>query len=313
MCLISVKTIGADLPIDEDLKEGESGNKDGIGIAYWKNNTKEVLIKKDFLNIDTFLLWLHENIKKEDSCVIHFRYATHGLKDMGNRHPFPLTKNTELLRKTELVCQSAVAHNGIISEYNRHETYSDTQKFILDILSDDTIKNNLESEGIKKLISSFVGSDRLAILTNTGKIHLWGDYEKEKDIFYSNSGYKRKNYLTRMYHQYYKSDMDGYDYVNKDLNKNWEGFKDRCEGCLENKFVRYVEVVKENKNSELRKLCKKCRKKSKKGDLDLGVDTSKESEECAYCQKEYPLENMNDYQQIRICDDCLTLVNSSLG
>jgi predicted glutamine amidotransferase len=313
MCLISVKIIGVDLPKDEDLKEGESGNKDGIGIAYWKNNTKEVLIKKDFLDIDTFLTWLHLNIKKEDSCVIHFRYATHGLKDAGNRHPFPLTKNTELLRKTELVCQSAVAHNGIISEYNRHTKYSDTQKFVLDILSDETIKNSLESAGVKKLISNFIGFDRLAIITNVGKIHLWGEYEKEGDVYYSNSGYKRKSFFGRMYNTDYESVDNEPRFANSSIRKDWEGYKDTCEGCSENKFVRYVEVKKDDGTSVYKKLCKKCRKKGRKGELPLGVLEDKSAEECAYCQIQHPKENMNDYQQIRICDDCLTLVTSSLG
>lgn len=324
MCLIAVKVPGAKLPKDEHLINGEQHNSDGIGIAYWKKDSTDVNIKKDFKNINDFLDFLHKNIKEEDACLIHFRYATHGLKDEGNRHPFPITKNKELLRKTELICQSAVVHNGVISEYNKHTKYSDTQKFVLDILSDDSIKNNLESPAVRKLVLNFLGGDRLAILINTGVIYLFGDYEKEDDIFYSNKGYTyqtRKNFeVTRNnWNGYYDYSDDGENYKTEITPKEkfllkgfdkWEGYMDICEGCLEKKHVRYTEI--EGHNVAFR-LCKGCRKRIRKGKLKMPNKTELFDEMCQCCNEWLPREELKLYQNYLLCLTCYADITKELG
>ena len=298
MCLITVKTINSELPKDEHLIEGESTNSDGIGIGYWKSGSNEVAIKKDFFNIHMFLNWFHENIKKEDACIIHFRWATHGLKDAGNRHPFPITKNKELLRKTDLVCQMAVAHNGVISDYARHVKFSDTQKFVLDILSDDSIKNNIDSPAIRKLVSNFLGNDRLSILNNKGEIYLFGDFEKEGDIFYSNGGYQTYKYSGNFlgFRDNRRSFVDDEEktqketkFLNSTITEEYEGFTDVCEGCKQKKFVRYIEIKNDTGEEFTALLCKKCRRAIRTGQLI--VENSEEKEEkiegdeiCDMCQ-----------------------------
>ena len=191
MCIIAVKAKGIELPKEAHLRNCENRNKDGIGIALIKDGTTEIRIKKDFKDINEFIPWFYDNVKVEDTCMVHYRLATHGLKDVGNRHPFPVTKNKELLRKPEVICQIAMVHNGVISQYGTHVKFSDTQKFVLDILSDEAIKNNITNPAVQKLISHFLGGDRLAIMLANGEIFLWGSWETEGEIKYSNDDIKK--------------------------------------------------------------------------------------------------------------------------
>jgi hypothetical protein len=183
--------------------------------------------------------------------------ATHGLKDEGNRHPFPVTKNKKLLRQTNLICQMAVAHNGVLSQYTEHKKYSDTQKFILDILAEEDIKNHLDNEKIRKLINSFLGGDRLAILRNDGVIFIFGEWIEEGEILYSNSGYKVPIYT-------YKS---SYGKFSSNLEDNNRGYISNCECCGEEKFCNWMTDLTDKIQEWL--LCKSCRKRYRKGKVKV--------------------------------------------
>ena len=333
MCLIVVKPKGANLPQAYHLREGEKNNKDGIGVAYWKQNTNEVHIKKNFVDITEFLEWMPANITIEDALIIHFRFATSGLKDEGNRHPFPITKNKELLREVELVCQQAVAHNGVMTSYSGHAKYSDTQKFVIDILADEKIKNNLDSEAVRKLIASFLDGDRLAVLDSNGSLYILGEWVKESDIYYSNSQYK--TYVTA-YGGVYGN--DNYGYTNDYYSDYWQvknnqpkqieqkvdliskktslkigeiignGFHDNCDGCGHHKHVHLVEL--ENATGQY-SLCKSCRKGLRKGEFGLDDDglSQKEKEKvmvkCYSCLEWVDELNTVMYEGNRYCDICI--------
>ena len=249
MCVIVSKGMGVALPKDEYLRNAADNNKDGIGAALHKAGTNEVIIKKDFLNVEALLTWLHLVVVPEDSLIIHFRIATSGLVDEGNRHPFPITKNKELLRETNLVCQSAVAHNGVLTDYGKHATYSDSQKFILDILSDDAIKNNLTNPTILKLINSFLSRDRLCIMLATGQQILLGDFHEDEKVKYSNLSYKTS------YKRVYRGTTENvYNY--KHTVPVVTGKQDWCEGCKKTQ----PDVRKMNYKKAEVNLCKPCRK-----------------------------------------------------
>ena len=299
MCLGAVKYAGAELPKDEHLKEAEVRNKDGIGVSYWKPGSTEVNIKKDFKDVSELISWLKENIKKEDVCLIHFRLATHGLVDVGNRHPFPVTKNKELLRKVELVCQMSAIHNGILNQYGDHKKYSDTQKFILDILAEEDIKNNLDNEKIRKLIGFYLGGDRLAILRNDGTVFLFGEWVKEGDIFYSNSGYK-SYILTNSYFDRRKGDS----YVTT------------CEGCGEDKNCKWISDLTDKIQEWL--LCKSCRKQYRKGKLTvenffINMDErdcedakwKTVDKQCENCRQWVTENELFPYYQYKLCRKCV--------
>jgi hypothetical protein len=317
MCLIAVKAIGVDLPKDIYLREADKINSDGIGVAWWKSGSSEIKIKKNFLNIEELLRWMHETIKVEDSMMIHFRWATSGLKDKGNRHPFPITKNYQLLRSEELICQQAVAHNGVMSDYAKSKTYSDTQKFIVDILADDAIKNNLQNPTVRKLIENFIGNDRLSIMDNSGHMYLIGDWEKDEDIFYSNYSYKpRTNWLQNYWHRDSGSGWRGWhrDFetttptnssIGKSISKtlkNPDGIYEICEGCHQKKWVIEMEV------KEITfLLCKKCRKGVRKGRLTIDKDDDKDNTlgQCDGCKTWIDKKTMISVDGAKLCESCI--------
>lgn len=249
MCVITVKDYGVNLPEEKSLRNCYSKNRDGIGVAFKKKDKQFIFIKKDFKNFKTFYGWMKNNITPEDLLVIHFRFATHGLVDKGNRHPFPITRNIKLLRSLNLKTRYAVVHNGIL-DYRNHRKLSDTQKFIIDILSSEKIKNNLKNKTIQKLITSFIGEDKLAILSMEDGLILFGNYIKHSDgCLYSNKGYEdipiRKYYEVKSEKSSDKVywNNSGIKYiVEEDINKDnpYKAIGKFCELCFSyNKNVRY--------------------------------------------------------------------------
>lgn len=243
MCLIAVKHQGIGLPDKKKLENGYKNNPNGVGIAILPKGKNQIYIKKDFKDFDTFYTWANNNIGIEDIAVIHFRLATSGKVDIGNRHPFPITRNRLLLRKTNLLCNYAVAHNGILSDYSiKDKKYSDTQKFILDILAG--VKYKLDNEAVLKLIRGYIGSDKLAIIdARQRKLILIGEYINDEGISWSNSGYK-----------------DDYKKWDK-----WDKSEWGCELCDNTKKVKYDEREKAF-------LCKKCRRGIKRKGWNAWLD-----------------------------------------
>lgn len=320
MCLIIAKEAGVKLPPEDYIRSAAIKNSDGLGIAYWKPGSASLRIKKDFTTVNTFLTWFRKNIKQEDSIIIHFRLATSGLKDNGNRHPFPVTLNGKLLRETDLACQMAVAHNGVLSQYNGHKKYSDTQKFIMDILADPAVKDNLGSEAIRKLIDEYLNRDRLSIMETSGRLYLFGDFETENGIHYSNSGYKP---LTRNW----ENDCGyGLGWKDRGLNSYYDRekyleHKDKnivhitmCVGCFNKKHVKTVEY----QDNEY-ELCKKCRKKLRKGMLpslitnsgitDLEEVTEIKCDNCAELTDKKDIHKIDDYFMCTKCKKTCNLIN----
>jgi len=313
MCLIAVKEHHKELPKDEFLIEANSRNPDGIGIAYWKPGKNEVYIKKDFKTIKVFLEWLKENIKLEDICIIHFRMATHGLKDEGNRHPFPITKNKELLRKVEQVCQMAVAHNGVLRDYGQHKKFSDTQKFVMDILAEESIKNNLRDRAVMKLVNNFIDGDKLAILDKDGMLYYFGDYNEFEGIKYSNYSYKKLELAVSQW-----SPMGFNHSFDTKIGKNYITHTiDTCDGCGKNKLL-----MEFTHNKQMYLLCKSCRKQVKKGKLILpsyyggglyedekyGEDDDIPEECCCEgCHKLVKVVDQVLFEGIYLCKECIGL------
>jgi len=312
-CLIAVKEAGVIFPQDKYMVEANDHNADGIGIAFFKPGDTEVHIKKNFKSVAEFMKWTKENIKQEDICVIHFRLATHGLKDAGNRHPFPVTKNKKLLRETESVCQMAVAHNGVIRDYGHHDKFSDTQKFVLDILAEDAIKNNLQDRAVQKLINNFIDGDKLAILDNEGSLYYFGVFNEFEGIQYSNYSYKPVEYLPA-----YKYDPDKWKNWRKDAEKDtkqyWKDidkkadkdvqYVDFCDGCHEKHLLREV-----TRGDDMFYLCKSCRKQARKNKLQIFLDYDAEIKKedtvrCESCEDTVPKANSQIVYGSIVCDTC---------
>lgn len=79
------------------------------------------------------------NISKDSALLIHFRKASRGKVNPELTHPFPISNNMEVLKKTFIKTNYAVAHNGTIKEMNKflkkNRELSDTILFIQKYLS----------------------------------------------------------------------------------------------------------------------------------------------------------------------------------
>ena len=158
MCIIIAKEKGKKLPSETVLKKCWKANPEGGGFMF--NSNKKVIIEKGFMKFNDFYnrlieCDLHHNLKKS-TLIIHFRVATSGLVDNGNCHPYPITNNINLLRKTEIECEIGVAHNGVIREYNgKDNILNDTQMFIIEVIDDliaNTKKEYYKSKTFKKIL-----------------------------------------------------------------------------------------------------------------------------------------------------------------
>lgn len=303
MCLIVAKSSGVKIPYIKYLRNANAYNPHGIGIAYWKNKHNEVIIKKDFEDVELFIKWFKKHIRKSDACVIHFRFATSGLVDNGNRHPFPLTRSGEIIRRQNFKCKIAVAHNGVVSQYSNYSNksqdknkFSDTQLFIMDILQDPLIKQNLENKTIKKLLEDFVGNDKLAFINNNGNIIRFGDFKQSRGIYYSNESYKEETHR-------YSVEQSGDYGQQRTVVRPWENtsvkhyFENKCEGCGKVKLVCYRQI---NRTSAL--LCDGCEKKFTK---NFENNEKEGIIECSNCQTEKSVGVMYRYGDQLICEECV--------
>lgn len=255
MCIIIAKPFGVDLPTLEILENCFTSNRDGIGFAFNKTGDKPV-ISKGFANvkkltrmIDTF------NIGKGHNLLIHFRFATHGMKDQGNCHPFPLVHNFEDMRRLHCACDTAITHNGVFGGLPASDKYSDTMKFISGVLSSPEIINNIESPAVKELVKGYCGhSSKLAFL-RAGGLTTIGGFEEDKGIYYSNTQYKP--WITRSYGNttQYCQEHQVWDNCHKDRNgQEWcysHKRYDHCEYCLDHKTMDTCEYEKEQVSKAL--------------------------------------------------------------
>ena len=248
MCIIIAKPEGVAFPSLETLQICNTNNDDGCGIAYHKKGGDTVHIKKDFPTVEDMWDYLVTNVGAEDSALIHFRLATSGLVDYGNRHPFPITQKDELLRSPDLVTDLAVAHNGVFSRWNNKQgELSDTQLFIKNVLADELIRANLEGNiAVQTLLSDFIGGSKLAILDNAGNVSVWGHFVKDEGLYYSNSSYldAKVTYssLNQQWAEYehqphfnFREDTPFGGYLSERLG-------DTCESCYEAFSVNIVRI-----------------------------------------------------------------------
>ncbi len=332
MCIIICKPTGVALPKDEWITNSESNNGDGIGICLKKAGGKRVFIKKDFKNGLETIAWIKANVVPEDELIVHFRLATSGKKDEGNRHPFPITLNKKLMRKVEVTCKRAVAHNGVMTQYSGHKKYSDTQKFTMDMLARPAIRENLWDEGIQCLLKEYIGTDKLAILDYEKGLLLIGDFEKDEGCYFSNDGYKRvrftgtvgfcsrTEYLVnrRPYHtRYYQNGFyhDEYGY-NRDA---WEtpvrnevedtkievertSIMEACDSCGGWSHVKMCSLEDNN----VMYLCKKCRKIVRRHGVEgLSNQSERIWRRCDACNEFYPPTELRKDGENEYCEGCV--------
>lgn len=238
MCIVVCKPMNVDVPSIDTLRNCFINNSDGCGFMISKDNN--VMIEKGFMNFKRFKKKI-KTIQKKDAVVFHFRIATSGKICPELTHPFPVSCEKSDLMQTEIICDMGIAHNGILGSGTN--VLSDTQIFIMDILSNQIIKNNLENSAIDYLISHTIGTSKIAILKPDGSIIRYGDNWIEKDsVFYSNSSFKDK---TMGIGYVWEKDVSYSDLKNYYKDENWkrkdfetEGYEQTDESYYSDEFTK---------------------------------------------------------------------------
>lgn len=244
MCLIIVSKEGKKAE-ESIIKSANTSNPHGIGIMYI--NKGRVHINKDFRSVTSFLKWYRQSLPNVPH-AIHFRYATSGEVNKGMRHPFPVTDNRKAIKATNVSCDMAVAHNGIIQKYSYPKAeLSDTAKFVVDVLARKDIRNNITCPDVYAEVNGFVLGSRLVVFQSNGNMLFWGSWEEDKEtgLLFSNGTYKYRelryiDYDTDIYSNY------GYPYaVEKSSGKlshkaELGKFNDFCDSCNKYKELQAI-------------------------------------------------------------------------
>lgn len=218
MCIIAIKPPHHKM-IDESIIETMfQNNPDGSGYMYSYNN--KVHIEKGFMTLKELLNSLDSLKKKvnieEIPLILHFRISTSGKTDGATCHPFPITSDLNALRKTHVVTNLGMAHNGVIYDFEEKKSiYSDTQLFVNKCVSYlyDINPKFLHDDRTEKMLEPIINGSRLAFLDRHGNIYRYGDWCENDGIFYSNEGYIP--WTSRYYHydsNYYDNYYYGDDY-----------------------------------------------------------------------------------------------------
>ena len=193
MCLLLFKPADKIVP-DKHLVVADRNNPHGCGIA---------VAMGDRIIIEKAPSWGAEEIIKllnkyeGHPVIVHFRYATHGSKNVENTHPFRLNDDW------------VAAHNGVISNVKTLDDESDTRAFLrLNVIPMLENKWKLTDADVLKLLAQEMGtSNKMTFMDKEGNIAIANESQGhwKEGIWYSNGGYNTCNYYG------YADDYD-YDY-----------------------------------------------------------------------------------------------------
>lgn len=158
------------MPPKAILKRCAMLNPHGFGFA-----TTDRLFKT--LDAEEFFKEL-KTISKEETAILHFRYATHGSIKLENCHPF---------RDDETGI--AFAHNGILFSITPYNDMTDSETAFRGSLVPVIKKYGFDSDEFIIKTHNIIGGSRFAFIDKDGKYRLFGSFAQYKDCWYSNRNF----------------------------------------------------------------------------------------------------------------------------
>ena len=144
-------------------------NPHGFGFA-----TKDRIYKT--LSYDDFYREL-KTIDRDETAILHFRYATHGSIKEANCHPF---KDYET--------GVSFAHNGVLSIETTNDMTDSETAFRTRIVPA-IRRHGFNSRQFDDENYSVIGSSRFAYVDNEGNYRLFGTFFKHGECWYSNRNF----------------------------------------------------------------------------------------------------------------------------
>ena len=193
MCLLVVCEPNS-TPKREDLHNGACSNPHGFGFSI--DTGTEIITERSMSarkSIDRFLE-LREQYPN-GYAMWHARYATHGVKNETNCHPF---------RVGGTGYDTYLAHNGVLDiNIHKQDKRSDTRVFAEDTLQLLGGAPALDDDNIFTIISGWARGSKIAIMTNDPRckyrMYLINENSGTWDdngIWWSNSSHKRTSYVS---------------------------------------------------------------------------------------------------------------------
>lgn len=174
MCIAIIKPAGINLPSFNTIATCFSNNPHGAGFVYNRDGFN--YLNKGYTDSSLLYYEMFNQIKLNDVALIHFRYATHGVINKDNCHPFYCCEEpNKTIGKSDL---SALVHNGVLNIRTDGE-HSDSYCFAK-MLKNNQIDNN-------KIILS---NNKIAVLHNNGTVEKYGDWIEHNGCYYSNGTYR---------------------------------------------------------------------------------------------------------------------------
>lgn len=169
MCIIITKPAGVKLPPMAILNRCATLNPHGFGFA-----TKDRIYKT--LSFEEFKRAL-KTIRKEETAILHFRYATHGSVKEANCHPF---------RDDETGV--SFAHNGVLSIVP-YEDMTDSETAFRGIIVPVIKEHGIDSDEFIEANYKVIGGSRFAYIDAEGEYKLYGAFTHYKGCWYSNRNF----------------------------------------------------------------------------------------------------------------------------
>ena len=143
MCLIFIKPKTAkNFLTYERFSNALTNNPHAVGVVY--RDAEGIAIER-FVKPENYKEEIWNIIKDKEEYAIHFRYATHGILNLTNTHPFVVSKGLCMM------------HNGVMSNFgDLNKDWSDTKNFVeyflkpyvdeegIDVIKDESFKQDLE-------------------------------------------------------------------------------------------------------------------------------------------------------------------------
>lgn len=190
MCLLVVCKPNA-IPKREELTEGACSNPHGYGFAMVIDG--KIFRYRTMSARKAVSKFIHMRQQYPDGYAIwHARYATHGVKNQDNCHPFQVGDDAD----------TVLAHNGVLDTFiGQGDTRSDTRVFAEDTLPKLGGVSALDDDNLYRLVEGWATGSKIAVLTvnPNAEFQLYLINEKlghwdDNGVWWSNSSYKRSTY-----------------------------------------------------------------------------------------------------------------------
>ena len=196
MCLLVVCKPGA-IPKREELTEGACANPHGYGFAMIIDG--KIFRYRTMSARKAVSKFIHMRQQYPQGYAIwHARYATHGVRNEDNCHPFQVGDDVD----------TVLAHNGVLDTFiGKDDKRSDTRIFAEDTLPKLGGVRARADENLYRIIEGWASGSKIAVLTANPdaqyqlylineRLGTWDD----NGVWWSNSSYKRSTYSYKTYY-----------------------------------------------------------------------------------------------------------------